>query len=440
MGALTSAWITSLLEGAEPVFPNRELYQPPAQTPTDLPLYFPREEYEERWRNTYALMAKQGLDAAVLWSRTAGSYDRSGNSLYLTHYFSNQSGTGSGGSGYCSVIMANGKTPLLIADERPIPNMIATDDYISTRRTFAATAEALKTRGIKGRVALVGADILPMEGWLQLQQDSPGIEWVVMNSGSLLAPLRMIKSARELEACRTAGAITSRALTAQIEALRDGKTESEAAGEAAREMYKGGGHVHRMLISHGKYTENIVTEHVMGHSHLAPKLGDLVRGWVYGPAFQGYWMDPGRTSVRGKPTAGQRELIEATAGVVNALVANIKPGRKILEVSAIGDNLVNDFKPDPSGMAEQWTIFGHGVGHGFEGPSFPSLAAIRQYAPERYDQVVAALANETFKESMVMGVEVFMARKGVGGAGFETNIIITKDRAEVVTPTPMLWW
>ena len=36
VGALTSAWVASLLEGAEPVFPNRELYQPPAQAPTDL--------------------------------------------------------------------------------------------------------------------------------------------------------------------------------------------------------------------------------------------------------------------------------------------------------------------------------------------------------------------------------------------------------------------
>jgi hypothetical protein len=118
----------------------------------------------------------------------------------------------------------------------------------------------------------------------------------------------------------------------------------------------------------------------------------------------------------------------------------ISPGQRVTRATTLRAISWNAFKPDPSGMAAKWTIFGHGNGLSFEGPSFPSLAAIRQYAPERLDEVVKGMGDVTFQENMVMGVEVFMGRKGVGAAGFETNIVITKDRAEVITPTPMLWW
>ena len=440
-GAVMSPFVADLLAGVAPAFPEGPEFIPFHQPETELEMYFSPQEYRRRWDKVYALMEERGLDAAIFWPRTAGSYDKCADVLYLTNFYANGSGAGSGGSGHSAAILVDGKKPLLIADEPPIPNMIATDDFIATGRSFATAAEALNKRGIGGEIGLVGVDLLPMEGWIELQRETSGIEWVFERSGgSLIAPVRRIKSPREIEACRKAGETCSRALTAQIQALLDGKSESEAAGDAAREMYRSGGQPHRMLIAHGKYTENIVTEHIQGFSNLTPKEGDLIRGWVYGPSFQGYWMDPGRTTVKGKPSDGQRDLVEATAGVVDALVAAIKPGKRILDVVAVGDKLVEDFDPDHSAMGEKWQIFGHGNGLWFEGPSFPSLAAIRRYAPRRLDEVVEALADETFEENMVMGVEVFMGRDGVGQTGFETNIVITSEGAEVITTTPMIWW
>lgn len=40
---------------------------------------------------------------------------------------------------------------------------------------------------------------------------------------------------------------------------------------------------------------------------------------------------------------------------------------------------------------------------------------------------------------MVIGIETFVACKGLGSAGFEQNAIITKDGIELATTTPMLW-
>ena len=438
-GAMVSPFVADLLNGVAPAFAGQPTS--PRQGPDEVEMYFSPEEYRQRWDKVYALMEERELDAAIFWSRTAGSYDACANVLYLTNFYSNHSGQLPGGPGHSAAILVNGNKPLLIADEAPVSNMIATDDYIAADSTFVAAAEALEARGIGGKVALVGSDVLPMEGWLELERSTSGIEWVPETSySSLIAPVRRIKSPREIEACRRAGETCSRALTAQIQGMLDGMSESEAAGEAAREMYRAGGQPHRILIAHGKYTESIVSEHVQGFSNITPKDGDLIRCWVYGPSFQGYWMDPGRTTVKGKPSEGQKDLVETTAGVVDALVAAIKPGKKILDVVAVGDKLVEDFDGDVSEMGKKWQIFGHGNGLFFEGPSFPSLAAIRRYEPHRLDEVVEALANETLEENMVMGVEVFLGRDGVGQSGFETNIVITAEGAEVITPTPMIWW
>ena len=55
-------------------------------------LYFSQDEYERRWKAVYDSMAEKGYETAVIWGKTAGNYERHGDLLYLTNYYSNQSG------------------------------------------------------------------------------------------------------------------------------------------------------------------------------------------------------------------------------------------------------------------------------------------------------------------------------------------------------------
>jgi hypothetical protein len=41
---------------------------------------------------------------------------------------------------------------------------------------------------------------------------------------------------------------------------------------------------------------------------------------------------------------------------------------------------------------------------------------------------------------MVLGIEAFLAREGVGVAGFEHNLIVTDSGVELLEKTPMLFW
>jgi Xaa-Pro aminopeptidase len=392
--------------------------------------YFPQDEYEARWRKVTAGLERRGLETAVIWGRSGGNFERCGDVLYLTNYYGTHSGQGldtqvSTARGFAAVIFRIGETPELIADEPgPNPDLLATDRVTSSRNTIQGTADALVKRGIKGPVALVGSDFLPMKYWPMLQAGTPGIDWRVEDE--LVREARLIKSARELDAVREGGRIVSGALDRLVEGLIAGKSEAEAAGDAAREVVRGGGHVHMIPCNHGDLLHYFTRDPLNGYSHDAPRPGELVRGWVYGPMFQGYWLDPGRTAVAGaRPSNAQRDLVEACVGVVDKLIARIKPGVGLVELGAYGDRLVAEFGGEKDQAAEKWPHYGHGLGLFFEKP---------------YISTVMGVPGAKFEEGIVMGVEAFLTRGGVGSAGYEQNIIVGKNGAELVTTTAPVWW
>ena len=84
--------------------------------------YFSQDEYERRWDEVHTAMVTQGLDTAVVWGRSAGTYERCGDVLYLVNYYGNMSGQGldtpiSTARGIAAVILRRGQTPELQADE-----------------------------------------------------------------------------------------------------------------------------------------------------------------------------------------------------------------------------------------------------------------------------------------------------------------------------------
>ena len=135
-------------------------------------------------------------------------------------------------------------------------------------------------------------------------------------------------------------------------------------------------------------------------------------------------MDPGRTAVcGGRPRPAQRGLIESCAGIVERLLEEIRPGRTMGEIAAIGDELVAAFGGVKDQAAEKWPHYGHGVGLFFEKP---------------YISRVLGTADELFEPGMVIGVEAFLSEPGVGSAGHEDNAIVTADGIERITATPVL--
>jgi Xaa-Pro aminopeptidase len=389
--------------------------------------YFPRQEYEHRWHLVQQQMRARNLPAAVVWGRSGGTYDRAGDVLYLTNYYGNNSGQGYDNPhtqcrAFSAVLLQEGEEPELVIDDSwPHRNLIATERIRFSRNPAQGVAQALNARNITGTVGLCGTDFFPMKYWRQLQEETQQVSWV--DADGLVLQVRRVKSSRELTAVREAGRIASQAMTRMIEALLSGDSEAEAAAEAAREVVCNGGAVHMMPCSHGELIEYFVSKPLPGYSRSIPAAGDLVRAFVYGPMFEGYYSDPGRTVVVGRRMSKpQRELIESCADLCETLLGAIRPGVSVQEIAHLGDREAAQFDKDQA--ADKFPLYGHGLGLFFEKP---------------YISTVMGDPEDVFLEGMVIGVECFLGRKGVGSAGFEQNAIISSTGVEVVTTTPMRW-
>ena len=375
-------------------------------------------------------MNEKGYEIAVVWGKTSGVYERAGDMLFLTNFFSTHSGQEPdtvlwNGRAYSACIMQQGEVPELITDEAEGRfDVIATDRFQGLYDPIKGVADALKARGVTGKVALVGTDFLPMKYWEQLKAQTPDIEWV--GEDDLVRDVRLIKSPREIALFREAAELVTRAEPALMEALIMGKTEGEAAGAAGKIILEGGGAWHRIAISHGAVSQFLESDPVTGFSTLAPNKGDIVHGFIYGPILKGYWLDPGRTAVcGGNPTPAQKHLTETLVDVMEQLMAAIKPGVKVKTVGELGDKLSDESGYVSDVLKTNWPYYGHSNGCMWEAP---------------YIEPRLCSDEETFEENMVASVEAFYESEGVGTACFETNYIVVKDGVEEITTTPHLFW
>lgn len=392
-------------------------------------MYFPKSEYEDRWRRVHENMRKKGFGAAVVWGRSAGSYDRSGDVLYLTNFYSGHSAHEFDtpiwqARSYAAVLLQEGQAPELHMDEAGYPeDLLATDRNRWHMDPIKGVIDALKARKITGRVAMVGADTLPMKYWRQIEKALPEIEWI--EADKLVLEARRKQSARELDALREGGEIVTRATDILMENLIMGKSEAESVGLAAAEAIKHGGALAYIRCAHGDRAKYWSGEPLTGYSTDPVHQGDLVRAWFMGPMKAGYFLDPGRTTVCGrKPTKAQRDLVEGCVAIVEGVIAAMKPGVKVRELGRIGRELSVKHGGQVEGAAEQWPLFGHRQGMFWDS----------WIGNEITDE------DDVFEADTACSSEAFLIHEGVGLAGFEQNLIITKNGVEILTKTPMIFW
>lgn len=389
--------------------------------------YFPLEEYHSRWSTVLGEMKSRGFETAVVFSRGGGTMDNCGDVLYLTNHYAVSGGLDSliwTARSFSGVILQQGQEPQLHMDE-PVgrPDILATTNVRNHSHPFIGVAKELAARGVKGKVALVGTQFIPVKYYRQLVEYAPDVEWV--EADDLVRAARMFKSPRELDCYRIGGETATSSLNILMEGLLGGKSEREAAGDAAREVVRRGGRIQVIGTNHGDTISFNHRNPLTGYSPDTPRAGDIVKGSIHAGFYQGYYLDPGRTSVIGKPTADQKRLIEATCDIVQVLSDMMRPGVRLLDVAAVGDRMTAEFGGDVSPSMKSFPFYGHGVGLAFE---LPRIAT------------TMSLPTDTVEENMVFGVEALLSLGSVGAAFFEDIIIIGKDRNELLTTTPNYWW
>ncbi|MEZ5923015.1 MAG: Xaa-Pro peptidase family protein [Hyphomicrobiaceae bacterium] len=396
-------------------------------------------EFASRRRAALKAAAERGLKGLLVWSRGGNSVEAYGHVYYFTNFhslFPIVAGDGPWVSrGHAALILPVDGDPILVTDYLDDPeNRIAVKDVRVSLDVAEAAVEAMRERGLlKAKVGLAGRDSLLHSAYERMEKVA-GRKLDFRPADDIVDQLRWVKSEAELALMRNAAAVGVKWMKASMNAIAEGRTEAEVVGEGMRVLCANGGVQQDVAISSGPNAGNYFGSSGVPHWNSKRKLkkGDLVHCDQWGPV-DGYYTDFARsTVVGGKPTAGQRELLEGSAGVVHHIIAGAKPGMTFGDLWLLGAKwLADNDLPSPLGKPEQggnafslqFPCYGHSIGLGIDGPW------------------LVKAAKEPLKENMVLGIEALVGRAKVGAANFEQDVIIKKQGNEILTaPCPTKWW
>jgi Xaa-Pro aminopeptidase len=279
------------------------------------------------------------------------------------------------------------------------------------QRTDEDTQKLLAAAGVT-RLALEAKQITLHEAD-NLQKLGKGIAWVPLAKS--LEGLRQVKTAVEIEALRTAAAITDYAMSQINEIAQPGMSERALAWELEKIMRERGadGLAFDIIVAAGPHGAH--PHHRAGDRQLQE--GDAIVVDM-GCQLNGYRSDLTRTFHLGSnPSAQFWEIYNLVLAAQQAALANLRPGMTLRAANATAREVIT--------AAGHGDHFGHGLGHGVgldihEDP-FMSVRA------EEADRIVAGAT---------ITVEPGVYLPGWGGVRIEDFVQVTDDGVTMLSHCP----
>ena len=396
-------------------------------------------EFRERQARATELAAARGFDALAVWARGGTSVDFYGDVLYLANHHSpfppNQDTPQWSARSYSGLILPVDGEPALVVDLPEFDaDRIHVDDIRSTLHVPQTFADVLREKSLDGaRLGLAGRDTLLLNH-LRLIEEKLGHRVALEPADDILERMRMVKSDGELELIRRAAEVGVGWMRAMMEAVKPGRTEGEVVGEGFRYLAAHGGFAYDAAIASGSRSQFFFSrlDIPTWDSKRRIEEGELVHidAWA---AVDGYYTDFVRSTVAGrKPSPEQRELLDGSIAIIDHIIAGTGPGVTIGELYARGASWMveNGFGEHRAELEESGTdfgnlfpAFGHSFGVGLEPP----------WIIDGEPTVV--------EENMCLAIEALLGRPGIGGAGFEQDVIVTPDGCDVITSScEAEWW
>jgi len=258
----------------------------------------------------------------------------------------------------------------------------------------------------------------------------------------VLAPLRMRKSAEEIEALRRAAATADTAVQAAWRACRPGVTEADiAAAVDAGFRTAGATEVKSASVGSGPVTEADIAAAVdagfrtagatevksasvgsgpnsaFPHHHTGTRRAQAGEPVLFdlGSRVDGYCSDITRMAFLGEPPARYRDVHRAVEAAVQNALAVIRPGVPINEVDLAARRTIEQAGYGPD--------FVHRTGHGI---------GITEHEPPSVTQANAL----PLEEGMAFSVEPGIYLPGEFGVRLEEIVVVTAQGAEVLSRLP----
>ena len=277
-------------------------------------------------------------------------------------------------------------------------------DWVDGEDPYTLVADALGGHARAGVTdSMPALHLLPLAGKLGA---------VPVLATPVLAGLRMIKDAAEVDALRAAGAAIDRVHARVPEFLRPGRTEAQIASDIT-EAIVAEGHSEATFVIVGSGPNGADPHH--RHSGRVLQPGDVVVVDIGGPIEPGYHSDCTRTYSLGEPATDIAERYAVLQRAQAAAVAAVRPGVRAEQVDAAARDVLA-----AAGLGE---FFVHRTGHGI------GLSV--------HEEPYIVAGNELpLAEGMAFSVEPGIYFPGDWGARIEDIVIVTSAGASAVNARP----
>jgi Xaa-Pro aminopeptidase len=404
---------------------------------------FPLEEYQARYCKAQSKMEEEGIDALLL---SLGIHLR-----YLTGFRSPFWGDAPG-LPLALIPKDSNHEPVLIlsryneytSDSSWIEDIrfVHSDRPAPFNDPLVLAEDTLKSWELSEGV--IGMDIsssvrdnIPITAFEKLKLGLPNAR--IVDTSSVLTPLRQIKSPAEIEILKNACQTSGLAWKAGLEALKEGMSEKELAAVIGSTILKEGeeaGLYRPWIIYMAAGSDLSVWCNVLPGNYRVQK-GDLVLV-DGGCTRKGYHCDFIRWGVVGEPSREDQYLLDTAIEAIAACKEAIKPGVSCGDIHAIGKKVYKAASIDQDDW-QVWSPAGHGIG--LEVHEAPFLSP----------------RNETILEpGMVITVEPLIVKTKSGRFSLdpdnryrgrapdmmvvEDNILVTENGYELLTPLQPYFW
>ena len=386
--------------------------------------FFPKGEYESRFRRAKQLMEQRNADALLI--------SRKENIVYFSGTLWSSAG------GLYALLPAKGD-PVVFVPFLEYGNVLNTSwiekiapwssyaDPQHDERFPSSQYETIRkvVEKMIGPKARLGLDQSTM-----YYNDLEGIRSVLPESKLIdvsesIAEILMIKSDAEVDRIRVACEATCKGIKAGFESLRIGMTEREVARTVLTTVVENTGFIPQFVIVRSGVERSWMFNCVPSSKRIAK--GDMVVIDA-GGTYEGYPADVMRTACVGEPTERQKTLFEAEREAQQAAVESVRPGVKACDLYSTAVGVLRKHGIKDGSFVK---TIGHGLGLGGYGPPLltPSVSTELQR-----NMVVAVEPN------MLDMPFIFSDGPRYMDFAVEDNVLVTAKGHEILTPLERDLW
>lgn len=383
------------------------------------------EEFAERRSRAAEMANSEGLEGLLVCSRGGGTLDRFGDVFYLANYYTSfpyipdLPHVWSARAHTFVVLSAKGDCILVTDAPNDGQTALAEENVIYTDLVLDGVLDAMQRLEMEsGSVGLVGGDVLPVDTYQNLATRLANVKWT--NAQHILVKLRSVKSPDEITLLRAASEVGSQALEAMMSAAEPNSTHGDVVAAGMAVLAPAGAALYNSFMASGRGGENpqAVRRNFPTWGSSEPLAnGHWFRIGLSG-VLNGYYFDHSRSKAIGAPTNQQIELFEAAIDIVEAAIAEIRPGVTAEAVAQAGLAKQTALGYPNDGV---FSGLGHGVGLGWDAPW------------------LAAGDKTIIEPGMVLCIERTIRKNGYLG-DFEETVVVTENGCEKITGAQMRYW